>query len=250
MPWSRKTKMRVHKIKNIKLLLLLVFTLTPFYNSYADEESTYNFKWLDDDKEVYVLQNREFRKKGRIYLALGGGITTSTIYTDSKVVGLRAGNFFSEDWGIEVLYSLKTNSENDEAKLVRQQQVIPFIRSVTDYTGLMIMWSPFYSKINTFNSVLYFDVMFGLGAARISTENNLSEFVVTGTTEKNESHVGLMWDVAINVFMTKTFSLRLDLTTLYYFAEFPNDVTGSTVNSKDDVRFSNYDLSLSLVTFF
>ena len=49
----------------------------------ASESSLYDFSWLDKDKEVYVLQNRQFHKKGTMNLALGGGMTVSGAFVDA-----------------------------------------------------------------------------------------------------------------------------------------------------------------------
>ncbi len=39
----------------------------------ASEKNVYDFSWLDQDKEVYVLQNRKFRKKNKLYVGAMAG---------------------------------------------------------------------------------------------------------------------------------------------------------------------------------
>ena len=70
----------------------------------ANEKSVYEFSWLDKDKEIYVLQNRKFRKVGKVYVGAGGVKTISGAFVDSYGGTLRGGYFFSEDWGIEGVF--------------------------------------------------------------------------------------------------------------------------------------------------
>ena len=44
-------------------LLLCIFLISGVV--VANEKSVYEFSWLDKDKEIYVLQNRKFRKVGK-----------------------------------------------------------------------------------------------------------------------------------------------------------------------------------------
>ena len=103
------------KLKALFLLLSLLLTTKLF----ASEKDIYEFSWLDPDKEVYVLQNRKFRKAGHLHLNAGGGITTSGAFVSSTAIQGRAGYFMTEDFGIEGLYSKNNGKENDTAKGVR-----------------------------------------------------------------------------------------------------------------------------------
>ena len=49
-----------------KLFVVVYISLTIL--AYAGEENVYDFLWLDPDKKVYVLQNREFKKKKRVLI--------------------------------------------------------------------------------------------------------------------------------------------------------------------------------------
>lgn len=216
--------------------------------SIGSEGSTYQFKWLDPDKEVFVLQNRKYRKKGRLYLSLGGGITTSGPFTDATVLQGRAGYFIGEEWGIELLFSKNNNKTNDTFEGVRRvAQVVPFVRQTTNYLGGMLLWSPFYAKINTFNSIIYFDWIFGLGAASISEENNQTS-LGTNTFEnlREETHSALMWDVGMQFYLGQNWAIRLDFTAAHYNAP---EALQTSLSSEEDIN-SNYDLTLALAVRF
>ena len=151
---SRKLSM----IRFSVILLALFIFITP--KAYSSEGSTYSFDWLDPDKEVYVLQNRKFRKVNSFYINLGIGYTFSEPFWNGFNGTLRAGYFFWEEWGLEALYSYVSGSENSTAEAIRggggtAPSSIPFRRITKGYGGLVILWSPFYTKSNFFNGVSF-----------------------------------------------------------------------------------------------
>lgn len=210
-------------------------------NSHAGTSSTYDFSWLDPDKEVYVLQNRKFKKSGTFHAAVGGGLTLSGPFMDGQAIQAKAGYFFHEEWGVQFVYSKNFGEENDTFDSVRNiggPGSTPFIRDVKSYMGGMVFWSPFYAKINTFNKILYVDWIIGLGAAKLDDSNN-KEIVNNGGNSgewADESHTGLMWGMGLKFYLTSMFHIRLDLITIHYKA---------TKGLTDEEGFySNYDLGL------
>lgn len=231
--------------KYVFALIPLLFLSLAHNFAFAAESDTYNFSWLDPDKEVYVLQNRKFRKNGRAYINAGGGITTSGAFVSAKNIQGRAGYFFKEEWGFEFLYSMNSGSENETAKSVRNEGSsgsVPFRRIVDKYYGAMILWSPFYSKINTFNTVVYVDWIFGLGYASLTETNNRDEFVTgaTSATPTQESHGGLMWQAAMKFYLNENWDIRVNLATVHYKAQ------KASVAASEDGWNTNYDLSATL----
>ncbi len=232
-------------ILNFALFLSLsLASLMPFALK-AAEGDTYNFSWLDPDKEVYVLQNRKYRKNGKIYANVGAGLTTSGAFVSSSNLQGRFGYFFKEEYGVEFLYSSNSGEENETAKSVRNEGSsgsVPFRRIVDSYYGAMFMWSPFYSKINTFNTVVYIDWLFGLGYANLTETNNRDEFIngATSAVPTQESHGGLMWQAAMKFYLNENFDIRVNLATVHYKAQ------KASVSSTEEAWNTNYDLALSL----
>jgi len=226
----------------MKYLALILFLLAPM--AQAAEDSAYNFSWLDPDKKIYVLQNRKYRKKNRFSLSALGGFTTSSSFIESTVIQGRIGYFFSEAWGIELVYSFNDGEENDSAKAVRQDaNAIPFYRQIESYYGGMLVWSPFYGKVNTFNKVVHFDWVVGLGAAIVNDEHNRNSILVNSDQSlTSESHTGPMGGTGLRFYLSQTFSIRLDLTGVYYSAR-----TGSAQNKR---YYSNYDVTLGINALF
>lgn len=215
----------------------------------ANEKSVYNFSWLDKDKEIYVLQNRKFRKDGKFYIGANGVKTLSGAFIDSYGGSFRAGYFFSEDWGFEVAFGKNSGKENDTAKGVFEQGTsVAYYRKVDTYTGGMLMWSPFYSKINTFNKVFYFDWMFGAGLASIKTMDNRNRFDIGNPNEKtltSESNMGAMWNTGFRFYLSDSWSLRADITGLHFKAKKTRN-TGGAQDLNTSKLFSNYDLGIGL----
>ena len=230
-------------MKSNLLALALLFSLLSSAKIFASEKDIYEFSWLDPDKEVYVLQNRKFRKANQLHLNVGGGITTSGAFVDSMAFQGRAGYFMSEDLGFEGLYSKNSGKENLTAQGVRSSGggtgSTPFRRIVDSYMGAMVLWSPFYTKINTFNSIIYMDWIFGLGYGQLKEKNNKSEVLTAGIDKVDsvESHSGIMWEAGMMFYLNQNFNIRTDLTALHYSAQ-NIKTTGSSLKSNFDATVS------------
>ncbi|HLT22130.1 MAG TPA: outer membrane beta-barrel domain-containing protein [Bacteriovoracaceae bacterium] len=230
----------------LALFLLTFFTLPAL----AVESSLYDFSWLDKDKEIYVLQNRRFKKDKEFYVGATGAMTLSGAFIDSYGGTLRAGYFFKEDWGLELVFGKNTGEENDTAKAVKEQGTVPYYRKIDTYTGAMFMWSPFYSKINTFNKIFYFDWMFGLGAANIKTLDNRNKFDTAASnsnTLTSENTFGAMWNTGFRFYIDERWSVRVDVTGLLYKADKSKQSGGSSspVTTASKI-YNSYDLGIGL----
>ena len=128
------------------------------------------------------------------------------------------------------------------------QQSKAFFVKVDTYVGGMLVWSPFYSKINTFNQVFYYDWMFGLGVASVKTLDNRGEFNTVSTSTLNSSNaLGAIWNTGLRVYINDSWSLRIDFTGLHVKPSKENikdSVSGNSVTTSS--LFSNYDLGVGL----
>jgi outer membrane beta-barrel protein len=230
----------------MKSKILSIFLLSSLFLSskvIAAENDIYEFSWLDPDKEVYVLQNRKFRKADRLYVNTGGGITTSGAFVDSTSIQGRAGVFLTEGFGVEGLYAKNSGKENATAAGVRSStggSATPFRRIVENYWGVMATWSPFYSKTNTFNSIIYMDWIFGVGYAQLTEKNNKLDFsgdVALKNIPTTESHSGLIWEAGLMFYLSQNFTLRTDLTAVHYSAANVK-TTGNSIKSNFDATVS------------
>lgn len=226
---------------NLFGILILLTSL----GAIASEKSVYDFAWLDKDKEVYVLQNRKYRKDGRLYAGVSGLTTLSGAFVDSFGGSARLGYFFKEDWGFELQYAKYSGSENDTAKGVRQQGVVPFYRKFDSVMTGLVWWSPFYAKINTFNEIFYFDWMFGLGVSQISALDNRNKFSTPpSSTLTRESIMGATWSTAMRFHINQAWSFRLDFSGTHFSAE------RKSATKDESQLFSNYDFGAGVVFAF
>jgi outer membrane beta-barrel protein len=222
----------------MKRILSAIFVLVSSL-AFASESSLYDFSWLDKDKEVYVLQNRKFRKKGSLYLGGTVGRSVSGAFIDSNEANFMAGYFFSEDWGIEFSYTKAQGSENKTSDSVNAQGSVPFYRKIDSAMSTMLVWSPFYSKINTFNKIFYYDWMFGLGVSNVSTLDNRNEFKAKADPDHDvlveETLSGFVWMTALRFYISPSWSSRVDFRATHVNAD--SAVNGATDTEK---RWSNY----------
>ena len=230
----------------MKKLMLLICAFLLSGMVVASEKSVYEFSWLDKDKEIYVLQNRRFRKVNKVYIGADGVKTISGAFIDSYGGTIRGGYFFREDWGIEGVFGKNSGDKNATAKGVEDQQAKAYYRKVDSYMGAMAMWSPFYSKINTFNKVFYYDWMFGLGFASVNIKDNRNEFASTASESlTSSSAIGVLWNTGLRVYISDSWSLRIDFTGLHAKPEKADiEDNGNTVTTNS--LFSNYDLGIGL----
>lgn len=226
-------------------LFFVLFALIMSSMVMAAESSLYNFSWLDKDKEIYVLQNRKFRKDGQVYIGGNVSKTITGAFVNTYGATLRGGFFFREDWGVELAYGKGFGGENTTAKGIKEQGTVPFYRKIDSYTGAMLMWSPFYSKINTFNKIFYYDWLFGVGAASISSLDNRGKFS-NKSSLTSESNIGLMWTTGMRFYISESWSVRLDFTGFNWRADRYGKPTGTATVAKKTDYFNHLDVGVGL----
>jgi outer membrane beta-barrel protein len=228
---------------------------------FAKDNAVPNFEWLDEDKEIYVLQNRKYRKVNRFMLTAMGSLNFSDKFVNTFGGILKGTYFLREDWGIELGLGFLSSSENDTSKGVKSQLAIPFYRSVVGFTSASLVWSPFYGKFNTFNLIYYLDWYLSLGLASIQTEDNSAAFAISDDDStdivnnnfelRKESASGITWSTGFNWYLTKSFSLRLEFTGIHFQASKNSKTKGtSSTTDEKDQWFHNYNLNAGLNFMF
>ena len=229
-------------------------------NIYSSEEDLYSFSWLDQDKEVYVLQNRKYRKDGSFYLSGGGGITTSGAFVNAFTLQTKVGYFFKEDWGLEFLFSKNFGKENDIAELIKNPNGIagsvPFRVFVKSYFGGQVLWSPFYSKINTFNKIIYVDWVFGVGGGLLTESNNRkitsantddfdppNRSISDDSQDIEDNHFALLWSTGLQFYVNQDFYVKLDMVATHF-------KTITQISSGNTISYNNYDVGLNFGYIF
>lgn len=202
----------------------------------ADEKDLYDFMWLDPDKKVYVLQNKVHKKDKSVYANLGYGMDLSSNFQDTSGLHANLGFNFTEEWAIEALYTKYSNSDNDDVENLRRiNGVTPFIRKMESNYGVLVKWSPFYGKINTFNKIFYFDWSFGAGLGQIKTASNRETVSnpLVSNQYKTESYTSLILKTGLQFHATKNIHVGVDLLVNNYKAPGP---TINSVEPKEKMR--------------
>ncbi|MBL7714731.1 MAG: outer membrane beta-barrel domain-containing protein [Bdellovibrionales bacterium] len=200
----------------------------------ADNE--FNFSWLDTDKKIYVLQNRRYLKANHILLSGMLGVGMSNPYRDVLGFDPRIAYYWSEAFGIEVFYSIFSNSPNATSKALSQTipNASPVTRDLKSQLGGLLHWAPWYAKINVFNQILYFDWYFtaGLGQMTMSTRPS------SGATF-TETPIAFLLGTGHQYHVSQDWVVRLDLTSSIYSGK----ILG---NSGENAFFSNFNFVAGL----
>jgi outer membrane beta-barrel protein len=198
-------------------------------------EDEYNFNWLDPEKKIYVLQNRRYLKANRPMLSLLMGPGISNSYRNVFSVEPRFAFYFKEDWGLEVFYakSYNSNSTTYTQLLSTNPTVVPVVREINSTLGINVHWVPWYSKINVFNKILYFDWYFSGGAGTMGS----TLFNSAGMT--SQDLFSLFLGTGHQYHFTHEVAFRFDFSGAVYRAPF-NGVTG------DQQWFSDFRFAFGL----
>lgn len=225
------------KFSIVALGLILLLTK----ETHAGEKSLYDFLWLDPDKKVYVLQNKEYKKEFSFYTDIGYISNFTSKFQDTQGFQIKTGYYFHEEWAVELFYNKYSNSNNDDyrnVQLINESE--PFVRRLNSTYGALAVWSPFYGKINTFNQIYYFDWSFAAGVAKVNTESNLK--TVTNANAKNsyqkESYNGAVLKTNLKFHLKENLHLGIDYMNTYYKAPGPKNPNQDKLRTNTDVIFS------------
>ncbi|OFZ17318.1 MAG: hypothetical protein A2X86_02370 [Bdellovibrionales bacterium GWA2_49_15] len=217
------------------LAFILSFALA--VGSRSSERDLYDFRWLDQDKKVYVLQNKEYVKKGSFYgdFSLLKGISSD--YQDTSGFQLRTGHYFTEEWAFELSFTDYNNKNNATFEnLQRINGVVPFMRKIEQSYGGAVIWAPFYGKINTFNKIFYFDWYFGIGALAVKANSNAESAANPNSDAfKDEEFVGAMAKTGVKFHASRNWHLALELQNTYFKAHGPIPGTPKKLNTNTDI---------------
>lgn len=225
------------KISLLALATMLMLTK----QTQAGEESLYDFLWLDPDKKVYVLQNKLYKKEHSVYADVGYISNFTSKFQNTNGLGIRAGYYIHEEWGLELFYNHYANSNNDDFTTIKNVSgVVPFVRRPSSTYGALVIWSPFYGKINTFNQIYYFDWSFGAGIAKVNTESNIKSVRIDNAPNKyeKETYSGAVLKTKVKFHLTEQVHLGVEYMNTYYNAPGPRDPKSDKLRTNTDVIFS------------
>jgi outer membrane beta-barrel protein len=223
----------------MKYLLLFLFLNFFFADvSQAGVENIYNYKWLGLHKKVFVLQKKHFVKEKTFFTYLGRGSNSSTEFQKTTSLSLAFGYFFKEEWGIEASYFSYSNSNNETFEGASSSSSnVPFVRRFNSKLGATVLYSPFYGKINTFNRIIYFELIPGIGISNISAEQNKDDFDAANSLNRfvAESLFSFHWKIELRTYINDYLTAHINYHTDYYSASSASSTSTSLQTSHDFV---------------
>jgi outer membrane beta-barrel protein len=195
----------------------------------------YNFSWLDPDKKVYVVQNRKYRKAQRVALFASLGLNLSNPYRTEYVFTPRLSYWFTEQFGLEVFYTGVRNSDNYTLTALKKASptALPYVRENRSYYGALFTWTPWYSKLNFFNMILYYDWFFNAGVGQVNTAVDHNTRADKSPDFVLENLFAFYYGTGMNFFVTRNWTVRWDLIGMAYSAVGADGVTKSTRTGYD-----------------
>ena len=229
-------------------LLMAVSLCVDLSSAFADDD--YNFSWLDPEKKIYVLQNRKFRKAGGAQIYVLGGMGLGENYRKAFQYQPRLAYWFNEDFGLEAFYTGRSNSPNGTYNSLARAigsggSASPYIREIDNQFGVLFNWAPWYAKINVFNTILYFDWYFSMGAGSMSSEVGPKTKTDLPSQWQTENLFAVYLGTGHLFHLSERFMVRLDFLAHFYSAAIDGG-SSATGASNDKAIFSSTSLNLGI----
>lgn len=216
--------------------------------SFAGTKDYYEFKWLDPEKKVFVLQDKLYENQNKIYVKLGYGVQDLSQFQDTSGFHMAVSYFFKEEWGVELFGNVYSNKDNNAYEAVQSPRsgtpVLPFILRAKSIYGLMAIYAPFYAKLNTYNLIYYIDWSFGLGASQVNAEDNFKDFDAgltapqTGYEKVSKTAITAKTQIAFH--LSDLWTINIDFYNYWLKARQPNG------GSEKYIRFHDWLFSVGM----
>lgn len=227
-------------------MLVSFIAFFPIHKLFAGTNDYYEFKWLDPDKKVFVLQDKLYENAKSFYFNFGYGTQALSDFQDTTMFHFNAGYYFAEEWGLELFYSSYSNKNNNSYDAVQNgaTTVLPFILKVRNSYGGLLIYSPFYAKLNTYNVISYIDWSFGLGMAHMNVADNYVDFSNHSTTSDNyisSSKSAIAGKTQVRFFLGQYFQFNIDFFNYWMKARQPGNA-----GKEKYIRFNDWIFSVGM----
>lgn len=159
--------------------------------------------------DVAVIQRRFLPRTKRFELSAGGMSSVNNPFFTNLGLNLRGAYYFLEKHGVELQYSLLSNSRvmvTDNLKELRGVQTTNLV-TAKSYMGIAYKWIPLFGKITFLNKhIVPFDICFtaGGGLSQTSKKGEPTLHLGTGQTFALTKRFALRWDVTWNLYQATT----------------------------------------------
>jgi outer membrane beta-barrel protein len=152
----------------------------------------------EQSSEVQVVQNRLFKKVGRLRLGVFGGVVSTDPFLSVYHAGGKLGYSFTDLFGIQLFYGKDfSNPSSSEKQFNATTGFNTNANAPKSLYGIEALWAPIYGKLNVMNSsIIYFDFRGGLGVGQRATESG--------------TNLAYMLNVGGDVFLSQHFVFELE----------------------------------------
>ncbi len=156
-----------------------------------------------DSTELAVIQNRQYKKAGKLRLGLGGGFVSTDPFLSVKSAGGSLGYYFGENWALQLSGSKYFVSSSSALQTLEVTGNGTLLNRPKSQVAIEALVSPLYGKLSFIgDSILYFDFYLLGGLGLVSAENGSSI----------APHLGL----GQQIYLSKSVALTLELRVLRY----------------------------------
>ena len=172
-------------------------------------------RYWREKREVAVVQKRLFEKSGKVEIAVFAGWIPNDAFTYYVPVGARGTYFFSESWGLELLFDYNVHIDTRLKELLHEQDaaVRAQIRDRQQLRlALSAVWVPFYGKFAFRNTKIgHFDAFLlgGLGTVRTGASE-----IGLAPSFRPEANLG----VGFRFHLTPMMAVKLEVRDFVYWA--------------------------------
>ncbi len=164
----------------------------------------------DTGSKGSVVQNRTFKKEGKLSFEVLGGVTGHDPFLSGKYVGGLLGYNFNEYLGVNLFYwkvwdvdSSAMKTLRDQAQLTSQDFYGVNVNRISTNLGLEVNWYILYGKLSLLGlSILHFDLFLTGGVGRLGTQNGMIYSPWIGVGQQ--------------VYASQKLAIRLNYRFLYY----------------------------------
>lgn len=248
------------------LLVALVATSLNFYSNTAEAQSQpsqdrgsdkLDLKKLEDkywsakDTDLNVVQNRTYKKDGRMFVSLSYGPLVNDAWSFGRMTNAAVGYYFNERWGVEVAHEMGSLKNNDSVGAIKDLGGTPDYNTFDNYTSLNAIVVPFYAKMSFMDrKIMYFDMQFAVGVGQM---NYTSKVDASDGGDIEDKAIGYNVDVTQQLFFHENFALRLDIKNKFtkqkkYKGNMPGN--NATATPMSDMSQQDTSILLGLTVFF
>ncbi len=214
----------------------------------SDVEEKY---WAPKDTDFSVVQNRTYAKEKRYSVTGQIGPIVNDAYAAGMIQGIKANYFFSERYGVELMYNTSNLSDNDSIKELQklaQGGAKPNHGKITNFYGVGFNYVPIYAKMSVLGTrIIYFD----MAVTPVIGMMGYDQQTEAGNISKSSMAIGL--DVTQYFFFSRHFAVRFDLANRWFnetTVKYRTDVGGSIGDKVKDGTTNITTMMLGLTYFF